>query len=435
MVEQLKQLQFQKMSAIQEASLPSILEGNDVIAQAKTGSGKTVAFGIAALLHINVKDFKPQVLIMTPTRELATQVAEELRRVAKFQHNIKIATLTGGHSMKHQINSLRHGAHILVGTPGRIEDHLSKETLELSNISMLILDEADRMLEMGFIQSITKIAQKTPSNRQTLLFSATFSDDIKKLAHSITQDAAFIKTESAVQKSKLEELFFQVTPRNKMALLQTLLLHYTPESCIVFCNMKKDAIEVSQKLYEAGINCENLQGNLEQYERDEILLEFHNKSIRVLVATDIAARGLDIKDVDLVINYDLPHKYENYTHRIGRTARAESEGKSITFMTPDSIFFEGIDVSYSDADTLSKKAKFLDAKMQTLCINGGKKSKVRAGDVLGTLVKKLEIDATKIGKIKVDALRTYVAIERDVALEHLQNITIKKMRFKTWLLS
>lgn len=436
MLKQLDTLNFTHMTAIQEKATPFILEGKDLLAQAKTGSGKTLSFGIGALLHINVKEFKPQVLIMTPTRELALQVAEDLRDLAKFQHNIKIATLTGGHSLRHQANSLRHGAHILVGTPGRIEDHLQKETLSLENISMLILDEADRMLEMGFVETIKKIASFTKKERQTLLYSATFPENIETLAREITNAPHFVKTESIVETSKLQELFFRTKARDKDTLLLDVLHSFVPESAIVFTNMKKSAIELTKLLQESGVSAEGLHGDLEQYDRDEILLEFHNRSIRILVATDVAARGLDIPNVDLVINYDLANKFDTYRHRIGRTARAGAEGVSITFMTPEEPFFEGIDVDFSDAHSLNvDSSASLLATMQTLCINGGKKSKVRAGDVLGTLVKKLEISPDDIGKITVGALRSYVAIKREINLEHLQNITIKKMRFKTWLLS
>ncbi len=433
MLSNLEQLGYHDMTPIQEKSLPFILEGKDLIAQAKTGSGKTAAFGIGLLLKIDVSKFHPQALVITPTRELAEQVAKELRKLARFQHNIKILTLYGGTPMRHQINSLEHGAHIVVGTPGRIRDHLSKSTLELRHIHTVVLDEADRMLDMGFSEEIDKILHDTPKKRQTLLFSATFSEAIMTLCHSVTTDTVEVKVESHHDNSSIEEIYYEVPRGDKFESLVKVLQFHQPSSAIIFCNMKLDVDDVAANLQVAGFSALGLHGDLEQVDRDETLLQFANNSCAILVATDVAARGLDIPDVDVVINYDLPRNDDTYTHRIGRTGRAGKSGKALSLSTypVDNATMIALDSLEVDPTIM------ISAKMKTLCIHGGKKNKLRAGDILGALTAKKTIDGSAIGKIDSFPFYTYVAVEKGVAkkaLDLLQNGKIKNRKFKAWLI-
>ena len=433
MLSNLEQLGYHDMTPIQEKSLPFILDGKDLIAQAKTGSGKTAAFGIGLLLKIDVSKFHPQALIIAPTRELAEQVAKELRKLARFQHNIKILTLYGGTPMRHQINSLEHGAHIVVGTPGRIRDHLSKSTLELRHIHTVVLDEADRMLDMGFSEEIDKILHDTPKKRQTLLFSATFGDAIMTLCHSVTTDAVEVKVKSHHDSSSIEEIYYEVSRGDKFESLVEILQYHKPSSAIIFCNMKLDVDDVAANLQVAGFSALGLHGDLEQVDRDETLLQFANHSCAILVATDVAARGLDIPDVEVVINYDLPRNDETYTHRIGRTGRAGKSGKALSLSTypVDNAIMIPLDSLEVDPTIM------ISAKMKTICIHGGKKNKLRAGDILGALTAKKTIDGSAIGKIDSFPFYTYVAVEKGVAkkaLDLLQNGKIKNRKFKAWLI-
>ncbi len=433
MLTNLDQLGYHDMTAIQEKSLPIALEGKDLIAQAKTGSGKTAAFGIGLLLKIDVSKFHPQALIITPTRELAEQVAKELRKLARFKHNIKILTLYGGTPMRHQITSLEHGAHIIVGTPGRIRDHLSKDTLNLRYIHTVVLDEADRMLDMGFSEEIDKILAATPKKRQTLLFSATFTEDIKTLCHDLTHEAQEVKVDVHHDSSNIEEIYYVVEKNYKFEGLIKVLQYHKPKSAIVFCNMKLDVDDVVADLQDAGFSALGLHGDLEQVDRDETLLQFANKSCAILVATDVAARGLDIPDVDLVINYDLPRNDETYTHRIGRTGRAGKSGKALSLSTRAVENTTSIPLHSLDVDD----SIMIGSKMKTLCIQGGKKHKLRAGDVLGALTAKKNISGDAIGKIDSFPFYTYVAVEKGLAkraLDLLKNEKIKGKKFKAWMI-
>jgi ATP-independent RNA helicase DbpA len=432
MLSNLAQLHYHDMTPIQEKALPIILQGDDLIAQAKTGSGKTAAFGIGLLLKIDISKFHPQALVIAPTRELAEQVAKELRKLARFKHNIKILTLYGGTPMRHQITSLEHGAHIVVGTPGRIRDHLSKDTLNLRYIHTVVLDEADRMLDMGFSEEIDKILSNTPKKRQTLLFSATFSEDIKALCHTVTQDAKEVKIEITHDNQQIQEYYYLYEKGYKFEALVKILQHHLPRSCIIFCNMKIDVDDITASLQDAGFSALGLHGDLEQVDRDETLLQFANNSCAILVATDVAARGLDIPDVEVVINYDLPRNDETYTHRIGRTGRAGKSGKALS-LTPTPIK-ETTTLSLSDIEV--DETIMIDANMQTICIQGGKKQKLRPGDILGALTSKKSIQAEAIGKIDIFPFYAYVAVDKQVAkkaLSLLQNEKIKGKKFKAWM--
>ena len=431
----LKELGFVKMTEIQEQSLPHILAGLDIIAQAKTGSGKTLAFGIPLLQKIDVKKFTPQVIVMCPTRELADQVAGELRKIARFQHNIKILTLCGGSPMRAQIQSLYHGAHVIVGTPGRIQDHIGKNTLNLKMINTVVLDEADRMLDMGFIDVMEHILEYVPKKRQTMLFSATFGDDINALSSKITNNPKMVKVDGAQQNTNIKQLFYLTQKDQKFEALLKLLRTYKPESSIVFCNMKVLVKEVAHGLQDEGFDALDLHGDLEQIDRTETLLQFANRSCSVLVATDVAARGLDIDDVDVVINYDLPRDDENYVHRIGRTARAGKSGVALSLGSKYELS-KFPDAEVKSLDELDEDLSItLRGSMKTLCISGGKKNKLRAGDILGVLCVAIGLTKEEVGKINLQDRHTYVAIRKnsfEKAFKGLQQEKIKGRNFRVF---
>ncbi|TKF57875.1 ATP-dependent RNA helicase DbpA, partial [Vibrio kanaloae] len=288
----LDSLGYTEMTPIQALSLPTILNGKDVIGQGKTGSGKTAAFGLGVLQNLRVKRFRVQSLVLCPTRELADQVAKEIRTLARGIHNIKVLTLCGGMPMGPQIGSLEHGAHILVGTPGRILDHLEKDRIDLSELNTLVLDEADRMLEMGFQDALDAVIEAAPKERQTLLFSATFPKQIKSVADRIMRDPEMVKVESTHDHSSIQQHFYKVEGTEaRDDALELLLLHHQPESAVVFCNTKKEVQNVNDELSHRGFSVIELHGDMEQRERDQALVQFSNKTISILVATDVAARG------------------------------------------------------------------------------------------------------------------------------------------------
>ncbi len=437
----LAHLGYRKMTAVQAASLPHALQGRDLLAQAKTGSGKTAAFAIALLRGINPQLFAPQALILCPTRELCTQVASEVRRLARYLNNIKILTLCGGQPIGPQIGSLAHGAHIIVGTPGRIQDHLRKETLSLDRLLTLVLDEADRMLDMGFLDAIEGIIKQTPRQRQTLLFSATYPADIEQLSQRFQRNPLAISVDSVHQPAVIEQIFYRCEHTDKPLALQRLLAHYQPEACVVFCNTKQTCREVESALQSAGIQALALHGDLEQKQRDQILVRFRNRSCPVLIATDVAARGLDIEQLPAVINYDLSRQTDTYVHRIGRTGRAGHSGLAISLCAPSETYkLEALAESQGplhpcrSLETLPAAARdFAAPTMVTLCIDGGRKHKVRPGDILGALTGDAGLAASAVGRIDIFDFHAYVAIERSLAkraLGRLANGRIKGRRFK-----
>jgi len=442
MLHNLNEIGYKEMTAVQAEALPHILEGKDVIAQAKTGSGKTAAFGIGVLTALDVKKFRVQSLILTPTRELADQVAKELRTLARSTHNVKILTLCGGTAFGPQLGSLRHGAHIIVGTPGRILKHLKKETLNLENLEMLVLDEADRMLDMGFSEEINEVLEFTPKERQTLLFSATYTDDILAVSKRIQKDAVSIKTASVESKNKITERFYGVEYGKKRETLVNIFSNFNPENVIVFCNTKLESDEIAKSLVNHKIDALAIHGDLEQYERNDVLVQFANKSCTVLVATDVAARGLDIKELSMVVNYDLPHDSETYTHRIGRTGRAGAEGMAFSVYEPNEIQnadeYKNDTRIFEEADSLKVVNGFeMKPANITLVIEGGKKDKIRAGDLLGALTGDAGLSGSSIGKIDIYERQSYVAIESkliDEAHKKLSTGKIKGKRFSVWIL-
>jgi len=439
LLETLDTLGFSSMTEIQEKAINPILDGEDVLAQSKTGSGKTIAFGLPCVMNTNTNNYKPQTIIITPTRELADQIAVELRRIASYKANLKILTLYGGVPLRAQADSLAKGAHILIGTPGRIQDHLAKETLTLDSIKTLVLDEADRMLDMGFYDEIVKIGSNMPRSKQTLLFSATFPEKIEKLAKALLKQPLTIKVDTVQEASKINELVYET--EDKLQTLTTLIQSYKPESLLVFCNMKVQVISLTDTLAGRGHSVIDIHGDLDQRDRNESVIAFSNGSKRIMVATDVASRGLDIKDIEMVINYDLPFDEEVYTHRIGRTGRADATGTAISLFSSKDR--EKCSYVLQKAKKKEMKELRVDAKFKmisdydTLCLNGGKKTKLRAGDIIGTFCKEIGIDNKHIGKINITDTKSYIALHHtvvDKVFKALKNVKIKKKKYIAWIL-
>ncbi|MBL0721093.1 MAG: ATP-dependent RNA helicase DbpA [Sulfurovum sp.] len=437
----LEQLEYINMTAIQEITIPILLDGKDIIAQAKTGSGKTASFGIPIIENINTKNRNPQALILCPTRELADQVAKELRLIARYKNNLKILTLCGGTPIRPQVASLEQGGHILVGTAGRVQDHLSRETIYLKEINTLVLDEADRMVDMGFYDEIKKIISNIPKKRHTMLFSATYPSNIKKLAKEISTEPITLKADITHELLAIEEIAYEIDKSSKPESLLKLLKSDKPKSTLIFCNTKIETIKLTDFLRNKNFSAIDLQGDLDQREREEALLMFSNGSISILVATDVASRGLDVKNIELVVNYDIPHRDEIYTHRIGRTARAGARGKAITLYTDmdkDKLFNIAKSIKKRDINQISIDRKFImESKYSTICIDGGKKNKVRAGDILGALSKNIGISSEQIGKIDIFDSKSFVAIDKKSirdAFDGLRKGKIKGKKFRVWWL-
>ncbi len=427
LISNLDSLGYQTMTPVQASSLPAILEEKDLIVQAKTGSGKTAAFGLGLLQKINPKFFGLQALVLCPTRELADQVAKEIRQLARCIPNIKLVVLCGGKPLGPQADSLEHGAHIAVGTPGRIKDHLSRHTLDLSGLETLVLDEADRMLDMGFYDEIINIANNTPSNRQTLLFSATYPNTIKKMCRTIQRDPVTIKVDEKHEEDVIEQHFYLTNNYQRKETLLNLLSHYKLISTVIFCHTKIQVDEIARFLQDSQVEALALHGDLEQRDRDQVLVRFSNNSCPVLVATDVAARGLDIKSLQAVINYELPHDPEIYTHRIGRTGRAGEKGLALSLHTDAEISRIIALEDYLEkpckaepSESLTSKENFsLSSNLATLQIDAGKKNKIRPGDLLGALTKDAGLAGKQIGKINIFEQFSYVAIERTVLAQAL----------------
>ncbi|HDR9836120.1 TPA: ATP-dependent RNA helicase DbpA [Burkholderia multivorans] len=438
MLANLEQLGYVDMTPIQAASLPIALAGHDLIAQAKTGSGKTAAFSLALLSRLDARRFEVQAMILCPTRELADQVAQEVRRLARAEENVKVLTLCGGTPMRPQAQSLGHGAHIVVGTPGRIMDHLDRGNLQLDALNTLVLDEADRMLDMGFFDAIAKVARQCPPTRQTLLFSATYPDGIAKLSQQFLRSPKEVKLEERHDDSKIRQRFYEVTETERLHAVGMLLNHYRPVSTIAFCNTKQQCRDLIDVLHAQGFHALALHGELEQRERDQVLIQFANRSCSVLVATDVAARGLDIAQLEAVINVDVTPDPEVHVHRIGRTGRADQAGWALSLASMDEMGRVGAIEQAQKRDVewrpLSELTPASDAPllppMETLQILGGRKDKIRPGDVLGALTGDAGFDGKQIGKINVTEFSTYVAVERRIAHDALRKLNAGKIKGK-----
>ena len=441
MLSNLSDLQYEKMTPIQEASIPIVLKGRDLLAQARTGSGKTAAFGIGVLEKLDIPTFRTQCLVLCPTRELSDQVAGEIRRIARYRDNIKVLSITGGVPMRTQEASLKHQAHIVVGTPGRILKLSGRGSLDLTGLSMFILDEADRMLDMGFEDEIRNILDRLPAQRQTLCFSATFPEEIRNLGRQMLNDPREISAESFHNPDVILQRFYQTDPKEKTRILIGILSEYAPASAVIFCNTKDACRRVGEELNKFGLHSLALHGDLDQRERTEVLIRFANRSSRILVATDVASRGLDIESLGAVINYEVPFETETYIHRIGRTGRAGKEGLAFSLVRPGEahkieLINEFLDRKYvieQPGPELNRSDPDMEPEMITLSINGGRREKVSPGDLLGTLTSGGGLKGGEVGKIDRLDRMTYFAVHRNAknrALNILRDGKVKGRRFK-----
>ncbi|WP_052713217.1 ATP-dependent RNA helicase DbpA [Pseudoalteromonas rubra] len=438
----LQQAGFTTMTPIQAQALPAIIARQDVIAQAKTGSGKTLAFSLGLLNKLAAEEQVIQSLVLAPTRELAQQVATEIRKLARSMQNIKVLTVCGGEPIGPQISSLEHGAHVVVGTPGRIEEHLYKGTLDLTQVHTWVLDEADQMLAMGFVEALENIAIYLPPERQTLMFSATYQQDIEALTQQFMREPVMVKGEEETLNRQIKQQFFALK-NNKLRFntLRLLLQHYKPVSCIAFCNTKVETKKLYSELKSCGVNVVTLHGDLDQAERVRSLIRFANKSASVLVATDVAARGLDIEDVDMVVNYHMALDPQTHVHRVGRTGRGGKKGLACSLYGENEAFKvaklgEIYEQTFEPATppplSLLDKPVF-KPPMVTLQVDGGKKDKLRAGDIVGCLTSEQGVGASLIGNIDLLDHQAFVAVAREgvkPALRKLQESKLKGRKFK-----
>jgi ATP-independent RNA helicase DbpA len=439
MLANLQTLGYLAMTPIQAASLPPALLGKDIIAQAKTGSGKTAAFALPLLANLNPRRFAVQAMVLCPTRELADQVTTEIRRLARAEDNIKVVTLCGGVPLRGQLATLEHGAHIAVGTPGRLMDHLERGSLQLDALNTLVLDEADRMLDMGFFDDIVKVAKQCPKDRQTLLFSATYPESIAKLAAQFMRDPLTVAVATQHSGGQIEQRWYEVKDSERLHTVSRVLAHFRPASTLAFCNTKAQCRDLVAVLQAEGFSALALFGELEQRERDQVLVRFANKSCSVLVATDVAARGLDIAQLEAVINVDVTPDTEVHIHRIGRTGRAGESGLAITLASLDEMGSVGKIEQLQGREsewhpvaelTAASNAPLVPA-MVTLQIQGGRKEKIRPGDVLGALTADLGYTREQVGKINVNDWSTYVAVNRDIAEQAASRLNSGRIKGKS----
>ncbi|QWL67321.1 ATP-dependent RNA helicase DbpA [Aeromonas jandaei] len=439
LLENLTTLGYLQMTPIQAQSLPLVLDGKDLIAKAKTGSGKTAAFGLGLLSSLDVNRLEVQALVLCPTRELADQVATEIRRLARTLPNVKLVTLCGGTPTAPQSATLSFGAHIAVGTPGRILKHLEQGTLELDSLKTLVLDEADRMLDMGFGEDINRVISHAPRDRQTLLFSATYPEGIAQMSRGVQRNPVEVSVEALHEESAIEQKLYEVPTGQRLDALTWLLSHYQPGSCVVFCNTKRACNDVADHLAAKGFSALALNGDLEQRERDQVLVRFANGSATILVATDVAARGLDIKELGAVINYELTYDPEVHVHRIGRTGRAGQQGLALSLYQPNEAQrvnlieeYQQAPMPLGDLDAIGRAIKPLAPQMVTLSIDAGRKTKVRAGDILGALTGEGGIAGADVGKIQISEQYSYVAVKQSVAKAALKRLQEGKIKGRSY---
>ncbi len=433
-------LNYVEMTEIQAGTLPVMLKGQDVLAQAKTGSGKTAAFGLALLAHLKSDQIRLQSLVLCPTRELADQVSKEIRALARFIPNVKILSLCGGVPIRTQLSSLSHEPHIVVGTPGRIQDLLRREALKLDGLQSVILDEADRMLDMGFFDAINDILRLTPATRNTWMFSATYPDEIRMISKQFQKEPTEITVESKHDDTVIQQEFYEVEIDDKPDAVVALLLKHKPESCLVFCNTKNDARDLNRTLGKRYIAAIELHGDLDQRDRDETMVQFANGSRRVLIATDVAARGLDIKALPMVIAYELPKDPDVHIHRVGRTGRAGETGLALNLVAdrergrlPKIEEALGSPVTWADLPEADDESSVPLPAMKTLVIDAGRKDKLRPGDILGAMTGVAGLKSSQVGKIDVFPTRSYVAIQAPAlnsAFNKLRDGKIKGRKFR-----
>ncbi|QAT87035.1 ATP-dependent RNA helicase [Corallococcus coralloides] len=431
----LEELEFKTATPIQAQSIPVLLQGKDLVGQARTGSGKTAAFALPILQKVKLtQDRRLQALVLCPTRELCAQVAGEIRRLARRMPGVQVLALAGGSPIRPQVEALEKGVHIGVGTPGRIIDLLDREVLDTRHLATVVLDEADRMLDMGFREDMERVLGATPAKRQTVLFSATFPDDIEKLSRAFQKDPVRVSLAQEEAAPDIQQVGYACTPEEKQALLLRLLRQHQPASAIVFCNFKAVVVELTRALVQAGVSADGLQGDLEQFDRDRVMAKFRNHSTRVLVATDVAGRGIDVEALDAVVNYELPQQPEAYVHRIGRTGRAGRRGLALSLVTrSDSRKVEdieattGVKLEKGDVDALVPEnvpGVSLISGWETLSISAGRKDKMRPGDILGALTGEAGgLKAEDVGKIEIHDHHAFVAVSKRVVKVAFQRLS------------
>ena len=500
---------FEEATPIQSQAIPVILEGKDIIGQSQTGTGKTAAFGIPLLERINPEDRRLQALILCPTRELAIQVSEEFRKLLKYKDNIRVLPIYGGQPIDRQIAALRKGTQVVIGTPGRVMDHMRRRTIKAETVQMMVLDEADEMLDMGFREDIETILAKIPEEHQTLLFSATLSPEILDITKRFQKNPEFIKiVRKELTVPNIEQYYFDVKEKTKLDALCRIIDVYDPKLAMVFCNTKKRVDDLVEMLQGRGYFAEGLHGDLKQAQRDKVLQKFRNGTIEILVATDVAARGIDVDDIDVVFNYDVPQDEEYYVHRIGRTGRAGKAGKAFTFCVGKEIYklrdimrytktkiqqqklptlsdveemktniylekIKGIieeghltkyihlvdrlmEEDYTSIDIAAAllkdhlsdvNADDIDAlddinlggtelyggegeKMVRLFINAGKKSKIRAKDIVGAIANEAGIPGKTLGEIAIFDEYTFVEVPNEFVRDILHGMKHAKIKGK-----
>lgn len=444
------ELGFVTPTAVQARAIPLLLAGQDVIAQSTTGSGKTAAFALPILQRLNLAVRRPQALILCPTRELCDQVARDVRKLGRAEAGLQVLVVSGGHPMNPQRAALQQGVHVVVGTPGRALDHVSRGSLPLAEVATLVVDEADRMLDMGFGAEMEKIFASAPKPRQTVFLSATYPRSIAAMTKAHQQNPVRL-TIAAPAAVELRQVLHAVEERGRLDTLLALLRADPPDSAIVFCNLKATVASIEPALAAAGISCASLHGNLEQRERDLVMAKLRNHSIRVLVATDVAARGLDIDGLDLVVNFELPFQPEIYVHRVGRTGRAGRPGLAVSLAGPQdggkvkaieaaigSTLQRQVTPRQEDVPVLEFKSNIAaDAAMETLYIAGGRKDKMRPGDILGALTGEAGgFKGSDVGKIEIHERFSYVAIAKGQAQRAIGQLgagRIKGKKFKVGL--
>ncbi len=454
-------LGYKNATPVQAQTIPKILDQKDLIVKSQTGSGKTASFAIPICNFLNWEENKPQALVLTPTRELAMQVKEDFFNIGRFKR-IKAVGLYGKAPFHIQAKELKQKTHVAVGTPGRILDHLEKNTLNTSEIKFLVIDEADEMLRMGFIEQVEEIISYIPENRITLLFSATMSADIQRICSMYLKDPEYIEIESTESsKPNISQFVIPVKESNKLDVLQKLTVSENPDSCIIFCNQKQSVDSVFSELKHRGYSVEKIHGDIEQRDRFKVMSDFKKGYFRYLVATDVAARGIDIDHITHVINFDVPQKPQTYVHRIGRTGRAGKIGKAFTLLTKyednymadikeyteneiNTLNIDSLDINNLENDLTSKEAftskmnekieikaekgEVLSQNIIKIHINAGKKTKMRPVDIVGTLCNLPNMSAEDIGIINIQDISTYVEIlngKGDMVFDALQTKPIK----------
>ncbi|MEH6891073.1 DEAD/DEAH box helicase [Bacillus sp. JJ864] len=460
-VRALASLQYEKPTEVQEKVIPIALEKKDLVVKSQTGSGKTASFGIPLCEMVEWEENKPQALILTPTRELAAQVKEDITNIGRFKR-IKATAVYGKSPFARQKLELKQKTHIVVGTPGRVLDHIEKGTFSLERLKYLVIDEADEMLNMGFIDQVEAIIDELPTNRMTMLFSATLPEDVENLSRTYMESPINIEIQaSGITTDKIEHSLLEVREEEKFSLLKDITTIENPDSCIVFCRTQENVDDVFRQLNRSGYPCDKIHGGMVQEDRFAVMNDFKRGKFRYLVATDVAARGIDIENITHVINYDIPLEKESYVHRTGRTGRAGKSGKAITFVTPyeerfltEIEAYIGFEIVKIDAPSkeavITRKAAFegkinakpivkkdksasLNKGIMKLYFNGGKKKKIRAVDFVGTIAKISGVTADDIGIITIQDNVSYVEIlngKGPLVLKVMKNTTIKGKQLK-----